>query len=74
VGQVNKTIQAPAGAAEDQPTKIFFRPIRGLIQFHSFTHGSRRGLLSFVAPRQRMFQLAQLIFRLGFKTPNEACY
>ena len=39
VGMVAKTIQAPAGATENQPRANLFRPIRGWIQFCSFTHG-----------------------------------
>jgi hypothetical protein len=49
---VNKTIQAPAGRPKIN-RREFFRPIRGLIQFRAFTHGSRRGLFSFIAPRLR---------------------
>ena len=53
VGLVVNPIQAPDGATENQPTEIFFRPSRGLIRFARLTHGSRRGLLSAVAPRLR---------------------
>jgi hypothetical protein len=61
VGQANKIIQAPAGATENQPSQIL-STYPGLIQFRPFTHGSRRGLLSFVAPRLRTFSKFQLDF------------
>ena len=51
MGLAVNPIQAPDGAAENQPTETFFRPIQGLIRFVHLTHGSRRGLLSAVAPR-----------------------
>ena len=57
VGLVVNLIQAPDGATENQPTDIFFRPSRGLIRLVRLTHGSRRGLLSAVAPRLRTLRV-----------------
>jgi len=57
VGLVVNLIQAPDGATENQPTDIFFRPSRGLIRLVRLTRGSRRGLLSAVAPRLRTLRV-----------------